>query len=171
MGIVFKNPLHVVCALLLALCIFFGPGIFQSVYLFKLIAEEPDTTVLHAFSESLALIWSVTADLDTTTLVINAAVAILIGTNLVLSWYYFEEYGRLSKTLRTAGLLGTLSGLIGAGCAACGSLAFVPLLTFLGGVGLLDSLPLHGNEISLIGIVLLVTSMVLQARAIRNPYR
>ena len=157
-------------AVFLALCIFIAPGIFQSFSLFSLIAEEPGTSLPHTLYRSFLLVWSLTAELGVITLLINAASALLIASNIALLWYYFEELGGMSNKIKTIGLVGTLVGLIGAGCAACGSLSILPLLTFLGAVGFINSLPLHGNEISLVGIALLTISLALQARAIKNPY-
>ena len=161
---------YVVGAIFLALCIFFASSIIQSFSLFTLIASAPDTTATDALYTFVLLIWSQWVDIGTPTLLINAASALLIGTNVALLWYYFEEMGGISKRIKAVGLLGTLVGLIGAGCAACGSLSIIPLLTFLGGVGFLNALPLYGNEISLIGIALLGISIALQVRAIKSPY-
>jgi len=66
-------------------------------------------------------------------------------------------------------LAGMFLGLFGAGCASCGTLLLAPILTTLGIAGGLSKLPLHGFEISFLGIALLIFSSWMMLRKMAKP--
>lgn len=94
--------------------------------------------------------------------------AALAGINFTLLVYYLKQ--RI-KTDRSAGLgfIGTLVGLLGIGCASCGSVILSSVFGLAAASGFLGILPWHGLEFALIGIALLLLSIVLLARKINNP--
>jgi hypothetical protein len=69
----------------------------------------------------------------------------------------------------TSGIFGTVSGALGIGCAACGSIVLTPVVVAFGGVTFLAALPLRGGEFALIGIGLLIISIVMTAQQIEAP--
>lgn len=96
---------------------------------------------------------------------------ILLGMSIAMIVFAFR---RRASTLRprkgvAATFLGTMSGLLGIGCAACGSLLLAPLLATTGGVALLTALPLRGGEFGLLGVLLLMFSIYVTAREIQTP--
>ena len=62
---------------------------------------------------------------------------------------------------------GSLLGIIGSGCAACG----LPIISLLGLTGSIMYLPFHGSELSVISIVLLSLSFYAMIKAITQSKR
>ena len=88
-----------------------------------------------------------------------ATIAILIGLNTSLVFAYVRMRRNAMRATRLAGgFLGTLAGLLGLGCAACGTLVISPLLVTIGAGGLFVALPFGGEELKYIGIALLILS-------------
>jgi hypothetical protein len=95
-----------------------------------------------------------------TLIVLTAA---LVGLNVALATYHFREHG-LGAREGSGSVAGVVLGVLGAGCAACGSAMLAGLLGLLGvGVGL-TALPLHGLEFSLlaVGVTLLSVHWITQ---------
>lgn len=99
-----------------------------------------------------------------------ATIAILIGinTSLVLAYVRMRR-DRMRTTGVASGVLGTLAGLLGLGCAACGTFVLSPLLVTIGAGGLLALLPFGGEELKYTGIILLLLSAYLLARDVNKP--
>ena len=66
------------------------------------------------------------------------------------------------------GIAGTIAGVLGLGCAACGSLFATALLSSIAGAGVV-SLPFDGFVFQIVGIGLLLFSIFQLARAINKP--
>ena len=67
------------------------------------------------------------------------------------------------------GLFGITSGVVGMGCAACGSFLLTSMLSFVGASGILAFLPLGGGEFGILGVILLGISLYMTAKKIQNP--
>jgi hypothetical protein len=99
-------------------------------------------------------------------------IAILLGMNVSLLWYYAARARQLSKADRTltyTGVGGFVSGLFGIGCAACGTILLTGILNLLGITWLLTYLPLHGAEFGVIGVGLLAFTSYAVAKRINDP--
>ncbi len=99
------------------------------------------------------------------------ALVILLGISIAMVVFVFRRRTSTPQPRKgiVATLLGTMSGLLGIGCAACGSLLLAPLLATSGGVALLSALPLRGGEFGLLGVLLLMFSIYATAREIQTP--
>jgi hypothetical protein len=124
-------------------------------------------TILAALTGSLATNFTPFNAIATTT------IAGLFGANIAAIAYLLRQHRRQSvlgsSTPATSSLAGLLSGIVGVGCAACGTLALSPLLSFLGAAGLTGLLPFAGGEFTLIGIALLSASLIVTAKRIARP--
>lgn len=99
---------------------------------------------------------------------VEILIALLIGLNITVSVYYFQQY-IAQKRLMGVGAFGVLFGFIGMGCAACGSIVLTSILGIGASSQLLGILPLKGVEFSIIGIVLLLVSTIIIALRIDKP--
>lgn len=95
------------------------------------------------------------------------AVSALTGVNIALVTYHIREHG-LAVEQSGGSAVGVVLGLLGAGCAACGSAILAGLLSLVGGAGLVTLLPLEGLEFSLLAAVVLVLSMYWLADGMRG---
>ncbi|MEK9176451.1 MAG: hypothetical protein AAB520_03345 [Patescibacteria group bacterium] len=99
---------------------------------------------------------------------ITLVVVFLFSINISLFIYFILRAARLS---REAGIStsGFILGMIGVGCASCGS---VILSSFLGvgtTAGFIGILPLRGQEFGLLSVVLIGISIYFLSRKIQDP--
>jgi hypothetical protein len=99
---------------------------------------------------------------------ITVIVIMLSGINISMLAYYLR---RRIETERKSGLgvSGTLVGLVGVGCAACGSVILSSIFGLSAAAGFLGFFPFRGIELGAIGAVMLVVSIVLLGKKIINP--
>lgn len=104
--------------------------------------------------------------------VIVGLVTLLFSLNVTVFVYYVR---RAQKSMRSdtrihlSGVAGLISGLLGIGCVACGSIILTALLSSVGATGFLLLLPLHGGEFGLLGLILLGVSIHLLVSKINDP--
>lgn len=124
-------------------------------------------TILIALTGSL--VTNFTAFSAFATIVISG----LFGANVAAIVYLVRQRHRRSalsgSTNATTSLAGLVSGVVGVGCAACGTLVLGPLLSFMGGATLTSLLPFAGEEFTILGIVLLAASLIVTVRRIAQP--
>ncbi|MFT7557475.1 MAG: hypothetical protein ACI83D_000140 [Planctomycetota bacterium] len=103
-------------------------------------------------------------------LVILIIMAILFGVNIALGIHLVKSRSLTSlRSGGTSGIGGMIAGFLGIGCAACGSALLVSLLSVIGAGGLIAVLPLHGQELSIISIGLLMFSCYMLLRQHVKP--
>ncbi|TQQ83508.1 hypothetical protein EGH24_01580 [Halonotius terrestris] len=91
----------------------------------------------------------------------------LVGANLALVTYHLREHD-LSAAGSGGSLLGVALGVLGAGCAACGSALLLGVLSLFGASGLVLLLPLGGLELSLLAVLALLLSTYWVADGMRG---
>lgn len=94
--------------------------------------------------------------------------ALLFGVNVAMTVFYLKRKRSIKKSF-----LGTISGgfaagLMGVGCAICGSLFLSAFLPVLGLGGILSFLPLGGGEFGILGVILLFVSLVIISKQIAD---
>ena len=99
--------------------------------------------------------------------VVLLAVAVLFGVNLSMLTYQLRE-NRVSVRDGSGSVAGMVLGVLGAGCAACGTAVLAGVLSLVGAAGVTTLLPLEGMEFSLLALVLLVLSVYWLADGMRG---
>lgn len=94
-------------------------------------------------------------------------VSLLTGIYVPLFIAYIKKFG-WHKT-RLSGLGGSILGMLGIGCVACGSTILVPLLSVLGLGGFLAGLPFRGEEFLFMGILILLMSLYYLLKNMNKP--
>jgi hypothetical protein len=120
----------------------------------------------------LSLIAAMPAGFTPVTLAIATVFALLLSLNLTLLTYYIRRRRKgLGRTGRisAASLGGVVSGVLGIGCAACGSIVLSVIVTTFGGAGLLALLPYGGSELAFLGLGMLIVSSVILVSHINDP--
>lgn len=95
------------------------------------------------------------------------AISVLVGLDVALVAYHFARHG-IDLQSSGSGVLGAVLGVLGAGCAACGTVLLAGLLSLVGGSGVLLLLPLDGLEFALLATVPLVLSVFWIAEGLRG---
>ncbi|OJI06859.1 hypothetical protein BK004_01835 [bacterium CG10_46_32] len=100
--------------------------------------------------------------------IVDSMVIALSGINIALLWYYVAHRIAMDRRIGV-GVVGTMVGLLGVGCAACGSV----ILTSVFGIGLAGSflgfLPFGGIEFGVLGLCALGFSISILAKRIEHP--
>ena len=100
----------------------------------------------------------------------TVAIAILLGLDMALVVYVFRQKRTAAAGSNLVlGSGGLASGLVGVGCAACGSLILGGLVPSLGVAGALATLPLQGEEFGILSVALLLLSLMFVSKSIAEP--
>ncbi|WP_336359909.1 hypothetical protein [Haladaptatus sp. ZSTT2] len=94
-------------------------------------------------------------------------IALLFGVDIAMVTYHLREHD-LSVRQGSSGVAGLVLGTLGAGCAACGSVLIVGLLSLFGISVSLSFLPLDGLEFALLALVTLLLSIYWIAEGMRG---
>ena len=125
-----------------------------------------------AFFDKIAFLWNslgaISTNFNGPSAIILVVISVLFGLNISLTVYYLKR----RITFQKAGgmsIAGMLVGLIGIGCASCGS---VILATFLGvgaAAAFTGFLPFGGQEFSFLAIIILLWSLYVTGKKIADP--
>ncbi len=160
----------------IALALFVGAGIFAfAVWLpnFGLIyhtLQDADAPWILRVQLPINLLGSIQTNFSLFSATYTIAISILFGIYVAMAAYYFSRRTSVVQSGGAAlGAGGMISGILGIGCAACGSVIATGTLSFLGASGAVALLPLRGGEFGLLGVVLLAASIVALAKKINDP--
>ena len=91
-------------------------------------------------------------------------IAVAFGMNAALVFHYMRERVRIDRAAG-ASAAGIVIGLLGVGCAACGSVVLTSLL----GLGFVAALPFNGLEFAWLGLLVIFASTFMIAKKIVEP--
>lgn len=117
-----------------------------------------------------ALLGGIRTNFSTFARTYTIAVDLLLGINAALIAYALRRHPLSSgKGVAGTSAIGILAGVLGIGCATCGSVVAVSLLSIVGASGAIAILPLKGGEFGIVSIILLSVSIILISRKITTP--
>lgn len=125
-----------------------------------------------SFADKLLLFVRFLGGIATNVTLFSAALiitmSILFGINASLFLYYLVKRREFPKK-EGAGAAGAfVSGMFGVGCASCGSFLLGAVLASFGASGLITFLPLRGEELSILSIILLSLSIYWMSKNIQS---
>lgn len=95
-------------------------------------------------------------------------ISILSGLNFSMLVFYLKKRISLQKNIGT-GFLGMIAGILGIGCASCGSIILSSIFGLTAATNFLRVLPFNGLEFGIVGILLLLLSIYFLSTKIQNP--
>ena len=162
------SPTYIVLALILSTLVFVFSVWLPNWELIRNVVFSSNT----AFFDKITFLWNslgaITTNFSGSSATLLVVISVLFGLNISLTVYYFKR----RITFQKAGgmsVAGMLVGLIGIGCASCGS---VILATFLGvgaAAAFTGFLPFGGQEFSILAIIILVVSLYITGKKIADP--
>lgn len=162
------SPKYLLLALILATLVFIFSVWLPNWELIRNVVFSSSTS----FFDKIAFLWNslgaITTNFSGSSATLLVVISVLFGLNISLTVYYFKR----RITFQKAGgmsVAGMLVGLIGIGCASCGS---VILSTFLGvgaAAAFTGFLPFGGQEFSILAIIILVVSLYVTGKKIADP--
>lgn len=96
------------------------------------------------------------------------AISLLFGLNIGLFTFYLKRGVALQRAAGMS-MAGILAGLIGIGCASCGSFILASIFGMSAAAAFIGLLPFRGQEFAVAGIIILSLSIILIARKIQEP--
>ena len=117
----------------------------------------------------ISLLGGISTNFSTLSASYTIAIAILFGIVVTMVVYLVRKRIQLGGNTIVTGFSGTLSGILGIGCAACGSFLLMAILSSFGAAGALTLLPLKGGEFGVLSVILLAFSLVLISKKIVEP--
>lgn len=168
---VFRRPLHVMLAVLIATTVFVFAVLLPNFKLIAVVFTSETVTLL----DKAALVLNLLGSIQTNFTMLSAStillVSVLFGVQFSLLMYYIKRVRTGVKIGRVgaSGLGGLVSGMFGIGCAACGTFVLTSLLALFGASGILAFLPFGGEELGFLGLGLLGYSIYLLIKKINDP--
>lgn len=103
----------------------------------------------------------------------TSLIALLFGLQITLLAYYVGRARAAVSAVGSAGAVsvgGMVSGILGIGCAACGTFVLTSLLAVIGAGGLVAVLPFAGQEFGFLGVGLLLYANYLLLQKLSQPF-
>lgn len=166
---VFGNPRYVFLSGIVSLIAFSLAVWLPNARLLFSVATGGDTSFLETLTFAFRLLSSISTNFTALSASFTILIVILLGINVSLVVFQIKRQGQLSSGGGIAGVFGTVSGIFGIGCAACGSLILTPILATVGGAGILAVLPFGGAELGIAGVLLSAIAAYLLAKHITKP--
>ncbi len=167
---IFKRPLNSITMLVLATIMFLFLRFLPNWALFSAFAKQ-----FGVFSSyTTRIFFAYLKGIFTSVSVFESILLILLSLCIAMNIVVFVVFVRRQQKLLEAGnstlsFTGMFLGLFGAGCASCGTLLLAPLLSVLGFAGFLQQLPLHGGELGILGVILVIISTTVMLRKLAQP--
>ncbi len=166
---VFRKPAYVVLALLVSALVFVLAVWLPNIRLVAGIVSSPDVPFVSKIQLPLSLLGSIGTNFTPLSATYTTVIAILFGVYIVMITYFLKlRIKEVGQGGVVTGFLGIASGVLGVGCAACGSFLLTSL-TLVGAGGILAFLPLGGSEFGIIGAVLLAVAIWMISKKITDP--
>lgn len=167
---VFRKPLYTLLALIASAVVFTFAVWFPNISLIVEIMGHPGISFSQKLDLPISLLGSIATNFTLLSASYTIAIALLFGVNLSMTIYFLRrKISEVRQSGVATGFIGLASGVLGMGCAACGSLLLTSGLSLIGASGILAFLPLAGGEFGILGVILLVVSIYLFAKQIQNP--
>jgi hypothetical protein len=167
---VFRKPLYTLLALIVSAVVFAFAVWFPNISLIVEVMGHPGISFSQKLDLPISLLGSIATNFTLLSASYTIAIALLFGVNLAMTIYFLRrKISEVRQSGVATGFIGLASGVLGMGCAACGSLLLTSGLSLVGASGILAFLPLAGGEFGILGVILLLASIYLIAKQIQNP--
>ena len=166
---VFRNPRFTLLAIAVAVAVFLFAVWLPNFGLIKSVAFDSSVSLENKINLPIQLIGSIATNFTVLSALYTILIAILFGMYIAMIAYFLKR--RIKEVGQggiATGFLGIMSGVLGVGCAACGSFLLTSL-SLVGAGGVLAFLPLGGSEFGVIGAVLLALAIYMTTKQIVNP--
>lgn len=130
------------------------------------------TSNLFSISEKFGILSSIFGSFGTNFTVFSRIITITLAFLFAINFSFFTYFLlRSSRLNREAGIgtTGFILGLIGVGCASCGSVILTSFLGVSSAAGFIGVMPLKGQEFGLLSIVFLSISIYFISKKIKDP--
>ncbi|MDX1607908.1 MAG: hypothetical protein R3251_01735 [Candidatus Spechtbacterales bacterium] len=165
---VFKKPVYIFLASVITLVIFSISIWMPNLPFIVDIISSETASATHKLNILLSLLGGIATNFTFWGAVFIIFISVLVGINISFSVYYFKQ--RLSfQRASGVSLIGMLVGLLGVGCASCGSVVLASIIGLGATASLVGFLPLNGQEINIVAVIILMFSLYITAKKAYDP--
>lgn len=165
---VMKRWHYVVLALLVSLLLFLFAIWLPNLSFVREITFSPFFTITEKISILLSSLGAFQTNLRPFGRLVLVTAVLLFGLNVSLFSFYIKRRVKLEKEAGMS-IGGMLAGLIGIGCASCGSFILASIFGMSASAAFIGLLPFRGQEFGILGIIILGLSIILIAKKIQEP--
>jgi hypothetical protein len=170
MTFVRRNIGYIILALTVSTFVLMVAILLPNSTLLTLLWTSDSVSILGKLSVTLSLLGSLTTNFSALSALTTVTISILVGVNISsMTYLYQRQKHLLSSGSVTTTSVGALFGMFSVGCAACGSIILTSFLGIVGGIGALTFLPFRGQEIGILGVLILGYTTFLLVRTITKP--
>lgn len=170
LGQVFCAGAYTALAAALALLVFLLAVWFPNLGLLAQVYSGSDAPVADTLGIALTLLGGIGTNFSLLSAGYTVAIAVLSGIVTAMIVHALRQSRmRSARQGLAVGSGAAMSGLLGVGCAACGSLILGVLAPALGAGAALAALPLQGQEFGIASVALLLVSLLLVSEGIAHP--
>ena len=165
-----RNPKYILAAATIS-ALFFSVAVLLPNWrlLFEILPSQVATTT-QKFNLIIGLFGSIQTNFTPVSAGYTIAIALLTGINISLLTYFIRtRKGFIGGKDAGTGIGGLVSGILGVGCASCGSFILTAALGIFGASGALSVLPFGGEEFGFLGVALLLISSYSLMKKIHEP--
>ena len=166
-GQVFAYPLYIALAGVLAILAFLLAVWFPNLGLITQVFSDSNVPLAATLGIALSLLGGIGTNFSLLAAGYTVAIAVLFGLTAAMIAYLLKQRRIAAAGQSIAiGSGAVASGVLGVGCAACGSLILGVVVPSLGAAGALAALPLNGEEFGILSVALLFVSLSLISKNI-----
>lgn len=170
LGQVFALPSYIMLAGMLATTAFLLAVWLPNLDLILQIFSGSDAPLTSKLNIMFSLLGGINTNFSLLSATYTIAIAMLFGITAAMITYLVMRRRLAAAGQNIAVGSGAMaSGVLGIGCAACGSLIAGAILPSLGTTGALAMLPLNGEEFGILSVVLLFVSLTLISKSLAEP--
>lgn len=170
LGQVFAHPSYIALAGVLAILAFLLAVWFPNLGLIGEVFSGSNAPLAAKLGIALSLLGGIGTNFSLLSAGYTIAIAVLFGITAAMIVYLVKQRRIAAAGQNIAIGSGAMaSGVLGVGCAACGSLILGAILPSLGAAGALAALPLNGEEFGILSVALLFISLLLISKNIAEP--
>jgi hypothetical protein len=167
---VFNKPSYIIFAVVISMLVFVFATWLPNIRLISEVVFSPSTSISEKLDLPISLIGSVETNFTPLSASYSVAIAVLFGVDLAMIVFYLRrKVDEVKHASIATGFIGIASGVLGMGCAACGSFILTSMLSLSTASGIIAFLPLGGSEFGILGVILLLVSVVTTSKKIMNP--
>ncbi len=166
---VFRNPRFTLLAVAVTVAVFLFAVWLPNLGLIKSVVFDSSVPIESKINLPIQLVGSITTNFTVLSALYTIVIAILFGIYIAMLTYFLKRRIKAGGQGGVAtGFFGIASGVLGIGCAACGSFLLTSF-SIVGVSGVLAFLPLGGSEFGIIGVILLAVAVYMTAKQIVSP--
>ncbi len=165
---VFRRPRYVVLTVVVAALLLVLLVYLQNLSLLKYVITTSGFSLFEKVRLFVLALGGFRTNFSVESQLIALLVALLAGINIAFLAFHMARRGAVQKATGVSGL-SLVIGLLGIGCAACGSVILTTIIGIGASTALFGMLPFHGRELEFLSVLIMLASVLYSSKQIQEP--